>query len=232
MIDGVDPHADNLSSPRRLPIIGLLGAPGSGKSAVARLLAEMGCGVIDADQLAREALQRPEVKARLREWWGPGVIDEAGRADRAAVGRLVFDRPAELKRLESLTHPIVNQQRLDARMALAGRPEIRAIVEDCPLLLEAGLDGDCDVLVYVDADRATREARVRETRGWDPAELARRERLQWPLDIKRRAADYVLRNGAGFDDLNRQVASVLRQILQRFQADAPNQADSQASRDE
>lgn len=228
----MDRETHSLSSPRRLPIIGLLGAPGSGKSAVARLLRELGCGVIDADQLARQALERQEVKESLRAWWGPEVLDAAGRVDRAAVGRLVFDRPAELKRLEMLTHPIVNRHRQEARHAFFAQAGIRAIVEDCPLLLEAGLDGDCDALVYVDADQKTREDRVRATRGWEPAELARRESRQWPLDIKRQAADYVVRNTAGLDDLKLQVDSVLRQILQRFQADAPDPADSQAARDE
>ncbi|MFA9477521.1 dephospho-CoA kinase [Phycisphaerales bacterium AB-hyl4] len=208
---------DNSPTPgpaRHKPVIGLLGAPGSGKSFVAKVFQEHGAGVIDADRLAREALDEPTVRETLRQWWGDAVIDEHGRVDRRAVGERVFDDPAALRRLEAVVHPRVHAGRAAMRAKYEADPGVRAIVEDCPLLLEQGLDGDCDVLVFVDAPQAVREARVRERRGWSSAELARREKNQASLDIKRERADHIVNNGAERLLAYEQARRVLSQILQ------------------
>lgn len=208
------PQSDSLGK----PVIGLLGAPGSGKSAVAGALAALGCGVIDADRLGREAIQQDAVVQQLRLWWGDEILDVQGKIDRPAVGRIVFNRPAELKRLEALTHPIVNAGRRALRAQYAADPACCAIIEDCPLLLETGLEAECDALIYIEVDRPTREERVLRTRGWDAAELARRESRQWPLDIKRQSADYVFGNANGLSDLQPRVEPILRRILEQFKA--------------
>ena len=174
-----------------IPVIGLLGGPGAGKSYLAGLFEQLGGKVIDADTIAREALELPEVRATLVEWWGPDILTADGRIDRPAVGRRVFEAPGELARLESLIHPRVNAKRQELREQYRSDPAVTAIIEDCPLLLERGLNDDGDVLVFVEASRETREKRVLETREWSAAELDRREKNQLPLDIKRGRADYV-----------------------------------------
>ena len=189
-------------------VIGLLGAPGSGKSHYAAALARCGAAVIDADAIAREVLEDPEVRRQLVQRWGPGVLDEAGRGDRAAVGRRVFDEPAELRALEAIVHPRVNARRRELRAQYQERGEHRAIVEDCPLLLERGLAGGCDLLAWVETPRAVRVARVAK-RGWDEAELDRRERQQWPLDRKRAQADHHLPGNADASEVARQARILL-----------------------
>ena len=191
-----------------LPVFGLLGAPGSGKSHVARAFAALGAAVVDADALARGALNEPAVREQLRAWWGDEVVAADGTTDRAAVGRRVFHDPAELKRLEGLIHPEVKRRRAELHERYRQDRDVTAIVEDCPLLLETGLDAECDVLVFVEASEATRRRRVAEHRGWSAEELARRERQQWPLDTKRRRADHVIVNDGGRDDMTEQVAAV------------------------
>ena len=195
------------------PVIGLLGAPGAGKSLVAQQLAELGCAVIDADVLAREALQASEVRDQLVQWWGDDVLDSEGRVDRRAVGRIVFNDKAKLSRLESLTHPKVTEQRRHLRARYQADPAVVAIVEDSPLLLEKGPADACDVLVFVDAPRDVRLARLSEARGWDESELAGREKNQWPLDTKRGRADYVVSNHAGPRETFDATRRVLSQIL-------------------
>lgn len=195
------------------PVIGLLGAPGSGKSLVARQLQQLGCAVIDADEIARQALDEPAVRDQLVTWWGSEVLDAAGKVSRQAVGAIVFKNPEQLAKLEALTHPRVHARRSALRKQFQADPAVKAIVEDCPLLLEKQLEGDCDVLVYVDAPRAVRLQRVKQTRGWSEAELLGREKNQWPLDTKRSRADYVVSNHAAESDTLAQVRSVLSQIL-------------------
>ena len=196
------------------PIIGITGGIGSGKSTVARMFAELGCAVIDADELAQAALDDPQVAARLREWWGEGVIGPDGRTDRQAVGKIVFDNPEQLDRLENLIHPRVNAGRQALRRKYLSDPEIRAIVEDCPLLYEAGLDGEVDVAIFVATSRQTRLARVAESRGWTDGDLARREKNQLSLDIKASRADYVIDNDAREQETFSHVRGVLSKIFQ------------------
>jgi dephospho-CoA kinase len=184
---------------------------GAGKSTVASILAGLGCVVADADALARLALQDPHIRDTIAGWWGPGVIDASGGIDRKAVARIVFDRPAERKRLESLVHPWIRQRQ---REIFAAAPrEAKALVIDAPLLFEAGLDRECDAVIFVDAPRAARLARVSATRGWTQAELDRREVSQLPLDVKRSRADHVVVNDGDLDALTDQVRRILDQLI-------------------
>ena len=179
---------------RQVPVIGLAGGIGAGKSAVARAMVELGCVVSDSDTLARAALERDDVRAQLVSWWGDGVFGADGAVDRGAVARIVFGDEVQRLRLEALVHPLVRVSRGEA-IARAEAAGARAFVIDAPLLFEAGLDAECDVVVFVEAPRAVRLARVRQHRGWDEAELARRESAQLGNDEKRRRADVVVANG-------------------------------------
>jgi len=201
------------SQPRK-PVIGVVGAPGSGKSAVAAVLGERGGLVIDADQIARAALSEPEVVRQLVDWWGPGVVDAQTQAiARRAVAAIIFSDTEAKSRLEALIHPKVAVERSRLHAQAAEAPSVRFVVEDVPLLMETGLDSSCDAVIFVDADRAVRQRRVMDSRGWDAEELARREASQLPLDTKRRCADHLLQNHGSRADLEMAVDGVLHQIL-------------------
>ncbi len=197
-----------------IPTIGLLGGPGSGKSLVARQLASLGCAVIDADALARQALESADIKEIITSWWGGQVLKVDGKVDRREVAGIVFDAPDERKRLEALIHPRVHARRAELKRQALETPDIVAVVEDCPLLLETGIDEQCDVLVFVDAAFQTRLGRVQRTRNWDREELAKRDKSQTPLDIKRQRADYVISNDTDEAQCLAQVRRVLSQIIQ------------------
>jgi dephospho-CoA kinase len=112
-----------------------------------------------------------------------------------------------------LLHPRVAQLR-DRRMDEAGRQEqVKAIIWDTPLLFEAGLQKGCDAVVFVDLPLAQRLERVARDRGWDEAELRRREKSQWPLDKKKEISDYIVDNTADADYVRGQVREVLFRIL-------------------
>jgi dephospho-CoA kinase len=200
------------------PIIGIVGGIGSGKSFVARLFGEMGCLVIDSDTQVREAYELPKVREALHRWWGDSVFQADGSIDRPTIARRIFadpDHEANRHMLEGLLHPIVARMRDEKMAAVANDVNVLAYVWDTPLLLETGLGDSCDALVYVEAPREVRQARVAQKRGWDDTELARRENLQWPLDKKREISDHVVTNTADADVVRGQVRQVVSRILAR-----------------
>jgi dephospho-CoA kinase len=194
-------------------VIGLAGGVGAGKSTVAKIFAELGCIVVNSDEAGRAALRDPEIMKTLRQWWGDRILDSSGEIDRSKIAHIVFEDPAQRKRLEQLTHPWIEARR---REEFDGAPQgTPALVIDAPLIFEAGLDRQCDVVVFIDASAEARRQRVQDNRGWDAAEWARREDSQMPLDEKRRRADYVVANTGRAADLKPQIERLLRQILQQ-----------------
>ena len=197
----------------RKPVIGLIGGIGSGKSLVASQLQDLDCGVIDADQLARVALDERGVKAKLLKWWGLKILDCHGGIDRLVVAGIVFADPDKRQRLEGIIHPIVHHQRMIIGRQYANNPQVVAVVEDCPLLLEVGLDKQCDTVIFIDTPRPIRLARLAASRGWSEQDLAQREKHQIPLDKKIKSADYIVVNNATKAECLTHVRGVLSQIL-------------------
>jgi dephospho-CoA kinase len=195
------------------PIIGIAGGIGSGKSFIAQLFAEEGCLVLNADDQVRALYADLAVKETLRCWWGAKVFNTEGEVDRRAVAHIIFADSVEKKRLESLLHPKVDQLRIEAMQAAAADSQVVAFVWDIPLLFEVDLHLRCDAIVFVEATDAQRLERVRKTRGWDENELRRREKLQLPLDNKRRMSNYILKNTADVGFAQSQVRDVLSEIL-------------------
>lgn len=196
-----------MASAQKIPVIGLVGGIGSGKSEVGGILRTVGCLVCDSDALVRNLYRTPELKSQLQAWWGPGIVDEGGQIDRLAVGAIVFKDPIERARLEAFIHPRVETER--AKLFEAAPPGTRALVIDAPLLLEAGLADACTRIWFIDAPEQLRRTRVMTSRGWTADELARREAAQWSLDRKRAAAHDVLRNDGDPASLREQVLQAL-----------------------
>lgn len=190
------PQLPCLSVFPRKPVIGIAGGIGGGKSFVAKLFGELGCMVIDSDAQVRDAYNDSPVQDTIRQWWGDGVFRADGTINRSAIAARVFASPAERERLERLLHPWVERARNRVMQQAEDDPQVLAFVWDTPLLFEKGLHRQCDAVVFVASDEAVRLRRLKASRGWDEAELRRREKSQWPLDKKREISDYVVVNTA------------------------------------
>jgi len=195
------------------PVIGLLGGVGAGKSTVARMMAEEGCRVVDADRIAHEVLGRPEVRAAVRKAFGEGVFGPDGRVDRGRLGQVVFSDPAARQRLETIVHPPI-LERIREELAEARWAAPPAVVLDAPLILEKNLAKMCACMVYVQVPAAVRYRRLREARGWSRAEVQRRDVSQVSLKVKQDRADYIIDNSASPKHTREQV----RQLLARLRA--------------
>ena len=183
--------------PRRrdgMLLVGLTGNIASGKSSVARRLTELGATVIDADLLAREAVEPGEpALAAIVERWGPGVLAPDGSLDRAGLRTRIFSDPVELEALNSIVHPQVGQRR-DRLVAAAGARGDQVVVCDIPLLFERGLAGDFDKVVLVDAPRDVRLDRLLRDRALPADEAMQMIAAQMPAELKRARADTVIDN--------------------------------------
>lgn len=189
-------------------IVGLLGAVASGKSHVARRIAALGPGrVVDADALAHEALDAAARDGRLGRLLGPEAVRD-GHADREALRRRAHADPEVLRTLEGLTHPAV-RARIEQEVAAHRRGEgPPVLVLDVPLLLEAGLDGLCDELWFVQAPDDLRRSRAL-SRGTPPEALAGWARHQAADAAKRARAARVLENGPDPSALDSQLREAL-----------------------
>lgn len=195
-------------------VVGILGGIASGKSLVARLLAGDDGVVIDADQVAHAVLASDEVTEKVRERFGPAVLGPDGRPDRRALAEVVFEDAEARAALEGWIHPLVRDR---IRAALDAAHDASIVVLDVPLLLENdaahGLRAACDALIHVDTPFEQRAARAIAERQWAPDELARRERTQIPQDEKRRAAQHVIVNDRGLEQLEARCADLRRDLL-------------------
>ena len=202
-------------------VVGLTGNIGSGKSTVARRFADRGVPLIDADVLAREAVApgSPALE-RIVARWGRRVLGPDGTLDRAALRERVFGHLAELEALNGMVHPEVRRRR-DELMARAAASGARVVVCDIPLLFEAHMENEFDVIVLVDAPRDLRLARLVEERGLSPSMAEAIMATQQSSDEKRERADFVIRNDGSLEALDREVDTVWRAIAQQANAASP-----------
>jgi dephospho-CoA kinase len=191
--------------------VGLTGGIGSGKSSVAARLAELGAVVIDSDGLAREVVEPgtdgyAEVVARF----GSGILASDGSIDRAVLATLVFMDSAARKDLEAIVHPRVRAR--TAEIAQAAAPGA-IVVNDVPLLIEAGLHSAYHLVLVVLASEETRVARLTADRGMAETEARSRIAAQATDEQRRAVADVVLYNDGTLAQLLHEVDRVWRDIL-------------------
>ncbi len=213
---------------RQMILIGLTGNIASGKSEVAKMLAERGATIIDADELAREAV-RPETQA-LRDIvkrWGTEVIKQDGSLDREALRRIVFADQSELDALNRIVHPGVTRMR-DREVALAKERGDPIVVCVIPLLFERNLVDEFDAIVLVDAPRPLRLERLVTTRGLEETEAMNMIAAQMPAELKQARADYCIENNGSLDELERDV-DALWSSLQRNAVDSVSDVRTIAS---
>jgi dephospho-CoA kinase len=200
-----------------IPVIGLVGGIGAGKSSVATAFAAQGAFVLNADAIGHALLeQRPAFEDVVKRF-GTGVIipgdaERPARVDRAKLASRVFANPAELKALERILHPRMRSTFTKAIGRTIRRGEHRAVVLDAAVLFEAGWDDLCDLVVFVDAPPALRLGRIGETRGWDAATLEARERAPLPLEVKQQRSGELILNIGDLDTLAAEVSRVLRDL--------------------
>lgn len=178
-----------------MTLIALTGGIASGKSTIGRRFEELGAVRIDADQLAREAVESdsPGLAMIVRRF-GASVLRADGELDRAALGAIVFDDPVALADLNGIVHPEVRRL-LQERIAAARAADPRSVIlYEVPLLAEAGRDPaeEWDLVVVAEAPPEQRVARMIELRGMDESDARRRIANQAGDEERRAIADELI----------------------------------------
>ncbi len=181
--------------------VGLTGGIGAGKSQVLSLLRRQGVPTLSTDDLAHQCLARRDVRRILARRFGPQVLDGRGNLDRSRLADRAFSSPRDLRFLEGVLHPRIRREveRWETAQGRKARAPRLTVVE-VPLLFEKGWDVFFDGVLCVSTPPSIRKQRL-AVRGWDRAEIRRREGGQWPPARKDRWADWVLLNDGSVDRL-------------------------------
>jgi dephospho-CoA kinase len=195
--------------------VGLTGGIGSGKSEVARRLADKGATIVDADQVAREVVEpgTPGLRQVVEEF-GSGVLRPDGTLDRPALGAVVFADPQKLQALNAIVHPLVGARTAEL-VEQAQTSGAQICVHDVPLLVESGLAAAYEVLVVVAADPGTQLSRLTGIRGMTEPEARQRIAAQAPLADKVAVATHVIHNDGSLQELVEQVDRLWENLLQK-----------------
>lgn len=183
-------------------VIGITGNIATGKSLVRKMLQHLGAYTIDADGLAHQVMapNAPAYKPVI-DWFGKWIVGSDGRIDRARLGAVVFSHPQALRRLESITHPIIGQ----AIDTLITRAKHDIVVVEAIKLLEGDLADKVDEVWVVDAHPKVQLQRLVTKRGLPKEESIKRIRLQNPQADKIKAADKVIQNNGDVNETWAQV---------------------------
>ena len=197
-----------------LPLIGLTGGIGSGKTAVSNLFAQLGAGIVDTDLIAHQ-ITAPGGKAipLIRDHFGSEFIDNGGALDRAKMRSLVFQNPEAKKALEAITHPLIRQEtrRQAGQLTDAGVPYLLLVV---PLLIESGAWIDqIDYLVVVDCPEESQIQRVMHRSNLSRTEVEAILKAQASRQERLALANAVIDNQGKLSELKTAVQELHQKIL-------------------
>lgn len=191
-------------------LLGLTGNIASGKSYVLSYLASRGAKTIDADLVAQQSyLPGNPTYLRLIEHFGNGIVQTDGQIDRAALGKIVFADPAQLKTLEDIVHPATTEAINTAIAQCQEDKSLKLIVVEAIKLFESEILRYCDATWVTVANDETRLNRLIQGRGMDPISAARRLKSQSPQEEKARQADFVIHTDGSFAETDQQIETAL-----------------------
>ena len=195
-------------------VIGLTGGIASGKSTVARTLAELGALIIDGDETAHHLMEPHQAAWEdIVQAFGREILNPDMTINRLQLGAMVFDDNGKLQELNRITHPLVLESfKTQIRQIKAIQPDA-VVIMDVPLLYEAHMDQLCDQVWVVWVDRETQIQRLMERNHFTREEAVKRIESQMPLDEKAKLADVVIDNSRSVEETIRTVTINFKDIM-------------------
>lgn len=191
--------------------VGLTGGIGSGKSTVARMLADRGAVIVDADQVARDLVEpgQPALAALVAEF-GPRILQADGSLSRGELARLAFADATATARLNAIMHPLISAE---SSRRIAEHADADIVVYDMPLLVESGQQSIVDVVVVVDVPESVQVDRAVHARGLDEEDVRRRMDVQAEREDRLAAADVVIDNSGSLTETEIQVEELWHRLI-------------------
>lgn len=201
-----------------MKIIGVTGGIGSGKSAVARTLRDLGAVMIDADSIARAVTAKGgKALEELAGYFGSGILDENGDLNRKELADLVFKDPVRRHALEAITHKHIITKILDGVENIKNSGKTEVVVIDAPIPLEHGFLDVADEVWVVTAEKETRISRTMERSGYSYEEALDRINSQMKDEEYLQVSDDVIQNDGSMDELEKTVVKLFIQKKQDWQ---------------
>lgn len=199
----------------RVPLIGIVGGVGAGKSSVVRNVKSLRLHFIDADRIGHEQLAVKEIKDLIVKTFGKQVLDSSGDVSRPNLAAEVFgdshDKQHRRQQLNQIVHPAI---RSEVRRQIDSAPQdVDAIILDAALLLESGWENECNAVIFIDTSLEQRQKRVAEARGWSAEEHKRREASQLSVEEKRQKSDFCVDNSGDISVAATEMEQVLLRII-------------------
>ena len=196
-----------------MKIIGLTGGIATGKTTVAKMLADFGAVVIDADVIARKIMEKGRpVWEKVKETFGDEYLMDNGEIDRKKLGELVFTNRKALKKLNAITHPAIRQEIQLEIDKLSSEKSQKVVVVDAALLIEAGWLDMVDEVWLVVADKELQINRLMQRNGLSCEQAQNRVASQLDQDIKKQYADKIIDNSWDMEYTRRQVECLWQEM--------------------
>lgn len=200
-----------------MPVIGITGGVGSGKSKVLEELGTSHCAVIcQADDVARELQQKGrQCYEAIVDVFGRGILDTSGEIDRKKLAEIVFSDPVQLKALNKIVHPAVKQEIL-RRINQAEADDMMFFVIEAALLLEDNYDAVCDEVWYIYTDEDTRRMRLKESRGYSDEKIDSIMKNQMDEQLFFSRCDRTINNSGCFENTKQQINKILSEVRNKY----------------
>ncbi len=199
-----------------MKVIGLTGGIGSGKSTAARLMGELGAEVLDLDKVGHDVLKKGSnaYKKAVRDF-GEEIINKNGEIDRGRLGKIVFNNPDALKRLNNITHPEIDKA-VENKINDFQKRGVKVMVLEAAAMLEASKAGLADELWVITAPEKIATERIKDRPGYSLATARSRIRAQVTNEERIKHAKVIINNDGTLDELKTKVKAEWGKLLQRL----------------
>ena len=202
---------------QQVPVVGITGIIGSGKTVLAKLFADCGAFIIDADEIGREVLENDkDVFTRVVEHFGGSILENETTVNRKKVAEIVFSSEEHLRKLNNILHPpMIKLIKEKVKSALI-QNKYPMIVVDAALIFEAGVEKRFDYIVTVSASIENIIKRLSEQKGMPEKDIRQRMKSQISQKEKINKAHYIIENNGTFEEFTERGRNLFREICNSF----------------
>jgi len=199
-------------------IVGITGGIGSGQTTVCNFFEQWGCKIINADQKAKEVIQKDKgLQRELKATFGKEIFSANGKLDAKKLAERAFRNEEETLKLNQLVHPRMVEVLIEEMERSRFSGKFPVVVIDAALIYEISIEKMFDAVVVVNAPLIQRQKRVRERDSMGKKQLKERMDRQIPLEDKVKWADYVIENDGTFEELEKRSKKVFQALMRRYE---------------